>query len=188
MWSHKEKAWLLHCTKMNLFGQVSTLTGSYQLPIFRCTIVHPWRFARHNFGVRYIDEFMSYNSLTTFSQQGLNQFCYFLQFSFQYSTLQTQRKYSTNWQKDKTHRWWQWRGWEHPVPETWIRIIQILKPGLAENVSTFAPTVSGKLEIATNSGNIRSARTTCPSPTTRASTGTRASNGTRPSANLVSKF
>ena len=40
------------CCKLNntrdcderLFGQVSTLTGRYQLPIFHCTNVHPWRY------------------------------------------------------------------------------------------------------------------------------------------------
>ena len=42
------------CCKLNntrdcdehLFGQVSTHTGRYQLPIFRCSNVHPWRYAR----------------------------------------------------------------------------------------------------------------------------------------------
>ena len=29
-----------------LFGWVSTCTGPYQLPIFHCTNVHPWRYAR----------------------------------------------------------------------------------------------------------------------------------------------
>ena len=32
------------CDK-HLLGQVSTCTGHYQLPIFRCTIVHLWRWA-----------------------------------------------------------------------------------------------------------------------------------------------
>ena len=30
---------------MDLFGQVSTCTGRYQLQIFHCTNVHPWRYA-----------------------------------------------------------------------------------------------------------------------------------------------
>ena len=34
----------------HLFRQVSTCTGRYQLPIFHCTIVHPWRYARPLFG------------------------------------------------------------------------------------------------------------------------------------------
>ena len=42
------------CCKLNyrrdcdehLFGQVSTRTGRYQLLVFRCTNVHPWRYAR----------------------------------------------------------------------------------------------------------------------------------------------
>ena len=32
-----------------LFRQVSTWTDCYQLPIFRCTNVHPWRYARPMF-------------------------------------------------------------------------------------------------------------------------------------------
>ena len=42
------------CCKLNktrdcdehLFGQVNTCTGRYQLPIFRCTFVHQWSYAR----------------------------------------------------------------------------------------------------------------------------------------------
>ena len=40
------------CTRENnlLFGQVSSCTGRYQLPIFHCSNVHPWRYARPWFG------------------------------------------------------------------------------------------------------------------------------------------
>ena len=42
------------CCKLNktpdcdehLFGQINTCTGRYQLPLFRCTILHQWRYAR----------------------------------------------------------------------------------------------------------------------------------------------
>ena len=37
---------ITECYYCMLFGQVSTLTGRYQLPIFRCTNVHQRRYAR----------------------------------------------------------------------------------------------------------------------------------------------
>ena len=62
------------CCKLNntrdinehLFGQVSTCTGRYQLPIFCCSIVHPCEDKlAHNLAVLYFEDFMSYNLLTT---------------------------------------------------------------------------------------------------------------------------
>ena len=44
----------------HLCGQVSTSTGRYQLLIFHCTNVHPWRYAQHNLGMPYFDDVMSY--------------------------------------------------------------------------------------------------------------------------------
>ena len=48
---------VVYCCKSNntwdydehLFRQASTCTGSYQLPVFCCTIVHPWTYARLHF-------------------------------------------------------------------------------------------------------------------------------------------
>ena len=61
------------CCKLNntwncdehLFRQVSTSTGRYQLLIFGCTECTHEDAPAHNFGPLYIDDIMSYNSLTT---------------------------------------------------------------------------------------------------------------------------
>ena len=61
------------CCKLNntrdcdehFFGQVSTRTGCYQLPIFRCTNVHPRRYARPYLGTPFIDDVMRHNTLIT---------------------------------------------------------------------------------------------------------------------------
>ena len=42
--------WCLILVVVDLLRQVCTLTGPYQLPIFRCTNVHLWRYARPQFG------------------------------------------------------------------------------------------------------------------------------------------
>ena len=47
------------------FGQVSTCTGRYQLPIFRCTNVHHEDTLAHILGAPDIDDAMSHNELTT---------------------------------------------------------------------------------------------------------------------------
>ena len=74
------------CCKLNntrdinehLFGQVSTCTGRYQLPIFCCSIVHNCDTLAHNLGVLYFDDFMSYNLLTTPSSfSTLQQFLFY---------------------------------------------------------------------------------------------------------------
>ena len=48
-----------------LFGQVSTLTGHYQLPIFGCTECTHEDAPAHNLGMMCINDVMSYNSLTS---------------------------------------------------------------------------------------------------------------------------
>ena len=48
-----------------------TRTCRYQLPIFCCTIMHPWRYACPYLGAQYIDDVMSYKTRSQYNSGSL---------------------------------------------------------------------------------------------------------------------